>query len=114
MAGRLHRSAMSTCGVLFLDEPRPRAPRVSESVPGHDVAARVVGVDAFAAATNWLSSRPVVESNEVDEIVSALARHEVKEVARVYTYSGHIDGRGEVLFRVKDLGRTPRWECSGV
>lgn len=50
-----------------------------------------------------------MNSNEIDEFVSALARHEVEEVARVYTYSGHIEGRGEVLFRVKDLGRTPRW-----
>lgn len=50
-----------------------------------------------------------MDSNDVDDFVAALASHGVTEVARVYTYSGYIEGRGEVLFRIKDLGRTPRW-----
>lgn len=56
-----------------------------------------------------LTNVVAMNRDEDVELRESLTRHGATEVAEVHTYSGYISGHGEVIFRVKDIGRTPRW-----
>ncbi len=51
----------------------------------------------------------MMDANDAAELSQALVDHEVAELGRIDTYSGHIESHGEVTFLVKDLGGSPRW-----